>query len=301
MEGKILATPGFALGAADQVSSALWRNIIGNSFTQPQFLTLTGLYHSPGIGHYDLADNIGIDRATIGPIIKRLTEQGMVERKKDKNDSRRAVLHLYPPALDMLSDMVPLVQEITLSLMSPLNSSEQAAVVQSWATLGQGLTIPLPKQPTQSRPVHPQIPPLNLYPWFFLRLACRSYRQIWREFCGEGLSSSQFVLMDIVSDNPGIDIRRCAQMGSIEESNAVRTVMRLVRTRLMRDPRDPQDARRSLLSLTPAGQQQHQEISQQLTNIQQTLVSNLPPLAVPEFYRLTRLVARLDAGQVAQF
>lgn len=294
MEGKILATPGFALGAADQVSSALWRNIIGNSFTQPQFLTLTGLYHSPGIGHYDLADNIGIDRATIGPIIKRLMEQGLVERRKDGNDSRRAILHLYPLAIATLADMVPLVQEISVALMSPLSGSEQAAVVQSWATLGQGLATPAGQRRFQGA-ARPDVPLLNHYPWFFLRLACRSYRQIWRDYCGDSLSAAQFILMDIVAENPGIDIRRSAQIGSIEESNAVRTVMRLVRTRLMRDPRDPQDARRSLLSLTPAGQQQHQQIVQRIEDIQQTLCQNLPPLAVAEFYRLTRLVARIAA------
>jgi len=293
MNGHVLDTPGFALGAADQVSSALWRSTIGNSFTQPQFLTLTGLYHSPGVGHYDLADRIGIDRATIGPILKRLMEQGLVERTKDSNDSRRAILRLCPDALKILEDMVPLVQQISLELMSPLSRSEQAAVVLSWATLGQGLALKPAFQRVRDGSISPSVPPLAHYPWFFLRLACRQYRQIWRDFCGDGLSAAQFVLMDIVARQPEIDIRSSALKGLIEESNAVRTVMRLVRTRLMRDPRDPLDARRSLLSLTPTGQQQHLEINQKLDEIQEALCQDLPPLAVEEFLRLTQLVARL--------
>lgn len=293
MNGRVLETPGFALGAADQVSSALWRSTIGNSFTQPQFLTLTGLYHSPGVGHYDLADRIGIDRATIGPILKRLMEQGLVERTKDSNDSRRAILRLYPDALKILEDMVPLVRQISLALMSPLNRAEQAAVVQSWATLGQGLALKPALQRVRDGGISPSVPPLGHYPWFFLRLACRRYRHIWRDFCGDGLSVSQFVLMDIVARRPGIDIRGSSMKGLIEESNAVRTVMRLVRTRLMRDPRDPLDARRSLLSLTPAGQRQHLDITQKLDDIQEALCQDLPPLAVGEFLRLTQLVARL--------
>ncbi|XBS68429.1 MarR family transcriptional regulator [Acerihabitans sp. KWT182] len=294
MNGHVLDTPGFALGAADQVSSALWRAAIGSSFTQPQFLTLTGLYHSPGVGHYDLADRIGIDRATIGPILKRLMDQGLVERGKDSNDSRRAILRLYPDALKILEDMVPLVRQIGLELMSPLSRSEQAAVVLSWATLGHGLALKPASQRAPDSGISPSVPPLAHYPWFFLRLACRQYRQVWRDFCGDGLSAAQFVLMDIVARQPGIDIRSSALKGLIEESNAVRTVMRLVRTRLMRDPRDPLDARRSLLSLTPPGQRQHQEIANKIGEIQHALCQELPPLAVEEFLRLTRLVARLD-------
>ncbi len=295
MDGRVLETPGFALGAADQVSSALWRSAVGNNFTQPQFLALTGLYHSPGVGHYDLADRIGIDRATIGPILKRLMDQGLVERTKASNDSRRAILRLYPDGLKILEDMVPLVQQVSLELMSPLNRSEQAAVVQSWATLGQRLALKSAFERARGGGIAPSVPPLDHYPWFFLRLACRQYRQIWRDFCGDGLSVAQFVLMDIVAGRPGIDIRGSALKGLIEESNAVRTVMRLVRTRLMRDPRDPLDARRSLLSLTPAGQQQHQEINQKLDEIQEALCQDLPPLAIGEFLRLTQLVARLAA------
>jgi|GEM_PF-1830065 len=99
--------------------------------------------------------------------------------------------------------------------------------------------------------------------------------------------------MDVVATQQHIDIRgaarRCMQ-ASIEESNAVRMVMRLVRTRIMRDPLD---ARRSLLSLAEGGERLYADLSTRVPRVQKALTQRLPPLAVDEFHRLTRLVARL--------
>ncbi len=287
----IITTSGFALSAAEQTSTALWRNTIDNRFTQPQFLALSGLFHKPGIGHYELADRVGIDRATIGPILTRLMEQDLLERRKDPRDSRRSVLTLLPQAVVILEEMVAQVEEVNRQLMAPLGHAEQAALVQSWALLGDDLAVK--DRGGEETADATAIRPLSHYPWYFLRQACRNYRRLWRERVDENISASLFALMDAVATQPHIDIRGAALRASIEESNAVRMVMRLVRTRIMRDPRDPQDARRSLLSLTDSGEQLYADLSARVPRVQAALTQRLPPLAVDEFHRLTRLVARL--------
>lgn len=287
---SITTTSGFALTAAEQISTALWRGTIDSRFTQPQFLALSGLFHKPGIGHYELADRVGIDRATIGPILARLTAQCLVDRRKDQRDSRRSVLTLSPRAMAILAEMVAQVAQVDQRLMAPLSQAEKAALVQSWALLGDHLPRDSDDEPA---PDALAVPLLSHYPWYFLRQACRRYRRLWRERVDENISPSLFALMDVVSAQPHIDIRGAAIKASIEESNAVRMVMRLVRTRIMRDPRDPQDARRSLLSLTDAGQGIFADLNARATQVQKALTQRLPPMAVDEFHRLTRLVARL--------
>jgi len=289
---SMLTSSGFALAAADQVSTALWRGTINNRFTQPQFLALNGLLYKSGIGHYELADRVGIDRATIGPILKRLMEQGLVVRRKDPTDSRRSMLFLSPEARHLLAEMASLVETVDRQLMAPLSVAEQAALVQSWAMLSEESGLQEMAE-FDDHTADPVIPPLAHYPWFFLRQACRNYRRLWRERVDENISTSLFTLMEVVAMRPGIDIRTAAQLASIEESNAVRMVMRMVRTRMMRDPRDPNDARRSLLSLTENGLATFQSLQQRFPLVQRGLTQKLPPLAVEEFHRLTRLVARL--------
>lgn len=284
----MLSSSGFALATADQVSSAQWRSTINLRFTQPQFLALNGLLYRPGIGHYELADSVGVDRASMGPMLNRLIEQQLVERRKDPKDSRRAMLFLRPTAEVLLEEIAKLVDGVDTLLMSPLNASEQAALVQSWAMMvDESILL------AHDIAINPIIRPLTHYPWFYLREACRHYRRLWREYVDEGISASLFTLMEVVATSPGIDIRSAAQVASIEESNAVRMVMRMVRTRMMRDPRDPLDARRSLLSLTASGDKRYQELRTRLPLVQSALTRRLPPLAISEFHRLTCLVARL--------
>lgn len=288
----IITTSGFALTAAEQMSTALWRSTIDNRYTQPQFLALCGLYHKPGIGHYSLADMLGIDRATIGPILKKLIDQKLINRSKDPQDSRRSVLTLQPVGEAALAEMVDQVKSVDSQLMAPLSLSEQAALIQSWAILAEHVM-----QKDFDAPVENEqggIPSLKHYPWFFLRQACRHYRRLWRDLVDENISSSLFALMDVVATYPHIDIRGAALRASIEESNAVRMVMRLVRTHMMRDPRDPNDARRTLLSLTETGATVHATLLNRLGQVQKALTRPLPPMAVPEFHRLTCQVARLS-------
>jgi DNA-binding MarR family transcriptional regulator len=288
----ILDTPGYVLSAADRVSSALWRDLIEPVITQPQYLALTELFFSSGTSQYELADSIGIDRVTIGPVVRRFESLHLVRKQKDSRDGRRSILDLLPAGVALLEKAAPLVDRMTQEFMSPLTPTEQAVVVQSWAMLGQvGQII---EQRHQSRASgQAQIRPPAHFPWLFLRLARRSYRRIWREHASETVTPSQFALMSLVSLNDGIDIRTAAERSFVEETTAVRIVMRSARLRLLRDTRDDQDARRTLLHLTDEGRKSINAISGQLSRVENIFCARIPPQAYAEFFRSTRLVARL--------
>lgn len=291
---NVTATPGFALGVAEQVSSALWRDHMAaaQALTQPQFLALSELYHSDGVSHLELAERVGIDKVTIGPIIRKLAEQQWIERRVDPDDGRRSVLRLAEPGKAALLNALPAAEQMTEALMAPLSPAEQAVVVQAWATMAratQDLASTRPSDLVEGT----AIPPPNNYPWFYLRIARRSFRRIWRDVVGDEISSSQFGIMDAISRIQPIDIRSAALEACVEETTAVRIVMKSARTRLVKDRRDPDDARRSLLALTEAGREEHGRINGSLHEIQRVLCAGIPLKALPECERLTRVVARL--------
>lgn len=295
----ILDTPGYVLGAADRVSSALWRDLIEPVVTQPQYLALSQLFFSGGISQYELADSVGIDRVTIGPVIRRFESLNLVRRQRNVRDARRSVLNLLPAGIALLEKAAPLVDRMTQEFMSPLTSTEQAVVVQSWAMLGQvGQTIE--QRHTARTSGDTQIRPPAHFPWLFLRLARRSYRRIWREQVGDAITPSQFALMSLVNLNDGIDIRTAAERSLVEESTAVRIVMRSERLRLLRDTRDDQDARRTLIHLTDDGRKAVKAISEKLNDVENAFSVRIPPQAYSEFYRSTRLVARLGNASVGR-
>ena len=288
----ILDTPGYVLGAADRVSSALWRDLLEPVITQPQYLALTELFFSSGTSQYELADSVGIDRVTIGPVVKRFETLDWVRRQRDVRDGRRSVLDLLPAGVELLEKVAPLVDKMTQEFMAPLTPTEQAVVVQSWAMLGKVGQI-IEQRHSSRTSGAAQIRPPAHYPWLFLRLARRSYRRIWREQASDTITPSQFALMSLVNLNDGIDIRTAAERSFVEESTAVRIVMRSARLRLLRDTRDLQDARRTLIHLTDEGRRAIKAISEQLNGVENTFSARIPPQAYAEFYRSTRLVARL--------
>jgi DNA-binding MarR family transcriptional regulator len=288
----ILDTPGYVMGAADRISSALWRDLVEPVITQPQFLALTELFFSSGTSQYELADSVGIDRVTIGPVVRRFEANNWVKRQKDPRDGRRSVLDLLPTGIEILESAVPLVNQMTQELMSPLTPTEQAVVVQSWAMLGQVGQI-MEQRHTTRASRQTQIRPPAHFPWLFLRLARRSYRRIWREKASDTITPSQFALMSLINLTDGLDIRTAADRSFVEESTAVRIVMRSARLRLLRDTRDPQDARRTLVHLTDEGRKAIKAISEKLNDVESAFSARIPPQAYTEFYRSTRLVARL--------
>lgn len=286
---------GFALTAADQVASALWRHTVGDDVTQPQFLALTTLRTHPGIGNHELADRAAVDRATAAPLLRKLTESGLVSRHKDPRDSRRAVLTTTDQADRLLLAVAEQADAVDHKLMAPLAATETAAVVQSWSALGRSELDR--DEPSYSDAPDPSTQlPLAARPWFHLRRARRTHRRLWREHGSVDVRASQFLLLAAIADSPGVDIRHAAAAAMVEDTTAIRIVMRLARTRLVQDRRDPNDRRRTLLHLTDAGHTLHEELSARVPQIEHALARRLPPQAIAEFTRLTRAVARIDTA-----
>jgi DNA-binding MarR family transcriptional regulator len=67
--------------------------------TGPQRLVLRVVGQFPGLAAGELADIVRLHPSTITGILKRLVARGLLERKPDPGDSRRARLRLKPAAV----------------------------------------------------------------------------------------------------------------------------------------------------------------------------------------------------------
>jgi hypothetical protein len=66
--------------------------------TGPQRLVLRIVGRFPGISAGDLAHVVRLHPSTLTGILQRLVTRGLIERRRDPADSRRACLHLKPSA-----------------------------------------------------------------------------------------------------------------------------------------------------------------------------------------------------------
>lgn len=56
--------------------------------TYPQYLVLLVLWAEDGVSVKRLGEQLGLDSATLTPLLKRLAERGLVERRRDADDER---------------------------------------------------------------------------------------------------------------------------------------------------------------------------------------------------------------------
>ncbi len=84
----------------------------------------------PGIGLASVAESIGADQPTTSALIDRLVERGLLLRRPDPSDRRRACLFLAPAA-DGLAAEIHAARGATEQLLLSLLGDERAAMLQS--------------------------------------------------------------------------------------------------------------------------------------------------------------------------
>jgi DNA-binding MarR family transcriptional regulator len=56
--------------------------------TYPQYVTLLALWGGDDLSVKELGERLALDSATLTPLLKRLEQQGLVEKRRDKADER---------------------------------------------------------------------------------------------------------------------------------------------------------------------------------------------------------------------
>jgi MarR family transcriptional regulator, temperature-dependent positive regulator of motility len=97
----------------------------GFDLTSVQFAALDAIEGEPGVDQARLAEAISFDRATIGGVIDRLEQKGLVRRAVSASDRRARVLQLTPEGHALLSAVRPVVEDLQRDILSALSPQEQ--------------------------------------------------------------------------------------------------------------------------------------------------------------------------------
>ncbi|HRI17128.1 MAG TPA: MarR family transcriptional regulator [Burkholderiaceae bacterium] len=99
----------------------------GLEMTPVQFATLDAVAQQPGIDQASLAATIGFDRATIGGVIDRLEQRGLLQRAVGARDRRARQLQLTAAGKKLLKAGRPVVEALQAEILAPLSAAERAA------------------------------------------------------------------------------------------------------------------------------------------------------------------------------
>ena len=80
-----------------------------------------------------VAQRIAYDRATIGAVIKRLEQKGLVVRRRDQADRRAFKLELTEQGKALLEELRPIVLTLQANILPTLSELEQATLLELMA------------------------------------------------------------------------------------------------------------------------------------------------------------------------
>lgn len=107
------------------------------SLSVPQFRMLAFLNRYPGSSLSEVAEHLGVTRATASTMADRLVQRGLVDRAEDPQERRHIMLRLTPMGTDSLGHMQSLTQCKIADLMTELTSEELESIATGLAILSQ--------------------------------------------------------------------------------------------------------------------------------------------------------------------
>jgi DNA-binding MarR family transcriptional regulator len=119
--------PGFFARRFQQIAVAVFHAEVGAAgfdLTPVQYSALTALSAHPGVDQATLAGLIAFDRTTMGGVVDRLAQRGLLTRRPHPRDRRARALEITPAGAALLDGVEPAVQRAQAIMVSGLDSAE---------------------------------------------------------------------------------------------------------------------------------------------------------------------------------
>lgn len=98
--------------------------------TPPQFSALCRMSEYAELSQNQLGRLVNLDPATNQGVVRRLLKRGLIERRDDPNDRRRALLSLTDSGRDLLAQCMPVARRVSPTVLKPLTTEEQATLLE---------------------------------------------------------------------------------------------------------------------------------------------------------------------------
>lgn len=135
---------------------------------------------------------------------------------------------------------------------------------------------------------------LRRHPGHLIRRAQQVHYWLWNAEVSPEVTSPQFAVLYALRAEKNIDQKTLGERVSLDRSTTAEVVTRLKARGLVQRIRDPRDARRNLLRLTPAGLRSTERLIPRTVRMNRLLVSVLSEGEQAELLRMLNLVVDAD-------
>lgn len=128
----IYEMPGHLARRFQQIAVAIFHTEVGEAgfdLTPVQYAALVTIMLNPGTDQATLAGLIAYDRTTIGGVVDRLAQKGLVARKVSDRDRRAHVLHVTGEGRETVRGIEPAVLSAQRTILRGLDEREAAELL----------------------------------------------------------------------------------------------------------------------------------------------------------------------------
>ncbi len=122
---------GYMLRRAHQRASAIFQMSIGDpNLTPTQYSSMVKLHEYVELSQNLLGRLVGMDKATMQGVVRRLKERGLVDSRPDPGDARRTLLSLTSEGQRTVAKLMLNGPAVSRETLKPLNPAEQRQLLE---------------------------------------------------------------------------------------------------------------------------------------------------------------------------
>ena len=122
---------GYLLRRAHQRASAIFQTTIGDpNITPTQYSSMVKLHEYTELSQNHLGRLVGMDKATMQGVVRRLKERRLVDSRPHPGDARRTLLSLTTEGQRLVTKLLVNGPAVSRETLKPLNAQEQRQLLE---------------------------------------------------------------------------------------------------------------------------------------------------------------------------
>lgn len=122
---------GYLLRRAHQRASSIFQATIGDpNITPTQYSSLVKLHEYTELSQNRLGRLVGMDKATMQGVVRRLRDRGFVDSRPDPGDARRTLLSLTLDGQELVARLLLNGPAVSRETLKPLTAPEQRQLLE---------------------------------------------------------------------------------------------------------------------------------------------------------------------------
>ncbi len=127
---------GYLLRRAHQRASSIFQSTIGDpNITPTQYSSMVKLYENADLSQNLLGRLVGMDKATMQGVVRRLKARRLVDSRPDPGDARRTLLSLTVDGQRLITRLMVNGPAVSRETLKPLNPQQQRVLLELLAKL----------------------------------------------------------------------------------------------------------------------------------------------------------------------